>query len=317
MKKFPLYLALVALVSLMGCQSEGGSSNDNPYDTTSTVQIEPTTYELSFLLNADQSWQVKDKRMEIVTLRPGEKGENVSKTSTIITRKFNAKEMDRDQLIPITVTYKHVYGEGGGEEGKFLYDSNDPQSGPGNGLEYLMETQLDFRIAPATGQLVDLVGGDDLIERMTGGTGMQDFGNNMMKEQLSPDFFFMPENPVAEGASWQRTGRISSRYNVSYTSTYSLESISAEEVVISQETEIIPLPEAEANLSTGENGEGIRHELTGTSSGEFTLNRNSGLVMLRSSTTQMEGERLLIGKDGVVTERIPIQIDIERYAETK
>jgi len=306
MKKRFLPLLMLALVSF-AC--EPSSEAETPAETQAPTPDEPQepTYALNLNLVPDASWSVKEKRTEVTTLNPDAAAPAVSKVSTVITRKFNPQAVDKEQMLPINISYVGVYGEGSDGENKFLYDSNDPNTGPGNGLEHLLDTRLEVRLFPSTGQVVDIVGGKDMMERTTGQPDDAGRGDELFRQQLGAEFNFLPEDAVTIGDSWTRTGRFTSTYNVKYTSTYTLASVKGDRAVIDQATEITPIP-------TDELGEvlPVRYDLLGSASAKITLELSSGRVLQRESSSVMEGELVIEGGENQA-----VKIEIESYAESK
>ena len=299
------------LLFALGCQEESTTTTQDQSETPS----EPT-YNLQYNLEADDAWMVKDQRIETTTIDPGTPEEMTITMKTVISRKYNSTGIDKENALNLSMNYNHVYAKYSGPDGEWEYDSAVPSTHrEAGGLEFLAGESLEMRMDRNSGQVFGMRGGNRLLEKMTGDSVAAQIGDQLMLEQAMPEFYIFPDGAVEVGANWERSGSFSSRYNVNYTNTFTLESRDGQTAVVKLNAAVSPIEAAQAIPGAGPDGAGIRHELTGTSTGTITVDEVSGKTNMRSSTTNMEGHRLTLGPDGNEISRSPIKIHIQRDSE--
>lgn len=133
-------------------------------------------------------------------------------------------------------------------------------------------------ILAKTGDILEVNGGEELVEKMTASSGLEDdFSKNMMRKSLESEFgsqaladsykqmtFIYPENKVKMGDTWKNTyqGKMQTE------NTWTLESLTSEHATISGKAEVI--------MDIKEPASTMR--LTGTQETFITTDLSSGFV---------------------------------------
>jgi len=152
----------------------------------------------------------------------------------------------------------------------------------------LLEQPVEM-VLSKTGAILEVIGGDSLVNRMANASGLEDdFSKNMMKKSLKEEFgsealsnsyeqmtFIYSEHKVMVGDTWQNTytGKLNTQ------NTWTLNAIEDENTIISGNAAITMTVE---ELTTTMN-------LNGTQNTELTANHKNGFIKLMKVVSEATG----------------------------
>lgn len=309
----------LALLGLMSCESETTTETGSTDTTATNVADAPEgpTHNLKWNVSQDYSFVQKGKQAEKITTYPGSNQEQVSKMAVTASRKYVIGEMDKEGAFHVSMNYVGVMGEFKGPNGKWMYDSNSKESKgqPGNGLENLPGTNVQFRIDPNTGQVIEVFDSEELDKIVAAGSGQIEAPDKVVREALQPEWYVYPDGPKAIGSAWTRDLKMKYQYQIGLTMNFKIASIENDQAKIVFNATAVPLPKGEMVMGKTESGESFYHELNGSSDGEIIADAASGVFLSQTSTTVLEGHKVVLDANGLEKERIPLKIEMEGFSE--
>ena len=318
MKLKYLFFCLI-LIGFMGCESESTSEGgEGTTTTTPEVSEKPSepTYNLKWTVPNDYSFVQKGKQAEKITVNPGSDQEQVSKLSITANRKFNIGKVDKEGAFGVTMNYMGVMGEFKGPSAKWLYDSNAAKDGEkAGGLEKLSGSSVQFRIDPNTGQVIEVFDSEELANVLAVNGEKIESPDKVVREALQPEWYVFPDGAVKINEEWTREVKLKHQYQVALISTFKIASRENDRATIAFTGTATPLAKAELVMGKTENGEDFYHELSGTTSGEIVVEEASGAFISQTTTATLEGQRIILDRNGLEKQRIPIKIEMESFSE--
>ena len=204
---------------------------------------------------------------------------------------FKLVEGEKNGSMLMEVTYSLLSFSQDGWMGKVDYDSSRDDA-KGNPLTELLAfangESFSVKMTPR-GDVLEVNGADELIERVLEKAGVSDeaerkvkerilrghFGGDVIKEIMGKKiFWFYPGEGVSEGKSWKKKTVISDRYPMIIESNCMLKEIKDGKIII--DIDSLLEPNTEANVS--DSGKLI-YSLSGSQKGSLTLNGKSGFIL--------------------------------------
>ena len=317
MKLKYLFFCLI-LIGFMGCESESSSGGGEGSTTDPEVSEKPAepTYNLKWTVPNDYSFVQKGKQAEKITTNPGSDQEQVSKLSVTANRKFNIGKVDKEGAYSVAMNYISVMGEFKGTSAKWMYDSNAAKDGEkAGGLEKLAGSRVEFRIDPNTGQVIEVFDSEELANVLAVNGEKVENPDKVVREALQPEWYVFPDGGVKLNEEWTREIKLKHQYQVALVSTFKIASRENDQAKIAFSGTATPLAKSELVMGKTENGEDFYHELSGTTSGEIIVDEASGAFISQNTTATLEGQRIILDKNGLEKQRIPVKIEMESFSE--
>jgi Family of unknown function (DUF6263) len=262
-----------------------------------------------------------DKVSLEVKLTPGMVYRQVSKTDQKITEtimgmktvihavnaiyfKNEVLAVDAQGIAEIKCTYERVTMEMDNDmTGKKSYDSDKPDEG-GTGLEStgfngLVGRSITFKM-DKRGMVTEVSGVDSLFASILASTGSKadgpakgmtektlkaTFGDEGMKSMMQAASIQYPDVLVAEGDTWGKQVESVSAMPMQMETTYKVDHIDADKVVLSYEGTIAS--DKEKALEFGPISMGV--DLSGTTSGTAEISRKTGMILSSTSKNDISG----------------------------
>lgn len=245
---------------------------------------------LEYTLEKGALFTVKQHAEQVITQElDGATHELISKIDGIL--EFKVLE-ERDSIYEIALTFKDInlnmtssiQGELMNVHAKEV-NEDDMQS---KIFSSLLNSPVQMILAK-TGDILEVNGGDSLVLKMAGASGLKDeFSLNLMKKSLQKEFgsealsdsykqmtFIYPENPVKIGDSWknEHSGKLGAK------NTWTLETLTKDEVIIN----------GTANVTMDVTELATVMKLTGTQQTRITADPVSGFIQKMTVEGQSKG----------------------------
>ena len=306
------------LIGLWGCESDSSTDNNTPETNGTKAPEQPSepTYNIKWTVPNDYSFTQKTKQGYQITYNPGTDQEDIAKLSMTSNRKFNIGKVDKEGAFAVTMTYLGVMGEYKGPDGKWAYDSNGSQKGqPASGLEKMVGTQVQFRLDPNSGQVVEVFSSEDLENVLAMEDINLDAPEKVAREVLQPEWYVFPDGPVKLEQEWTREIKLKYQYQIALNMTFKIASRENGQAKIIYSATVNPLEQKDMVMLKSKKGETFYHELNGSVSGEIMVDEPSGAFISHMTTSTMEGDRIFLDKNGLEKSRLPMKVEMEINSE--
>jgi len=236
-------------------------------------------------------------------IQPTIQGEQVTTTQTFgFGHTFRVQQVAADGTATCEVTYDSVViQQGGGLQPKLEYDSTDtsaPVPPAARQFAGIVGQRYSIKITP-TGRVIDVQGGQAIIERLNKAFGLSDEGvpkerngNAVVKAMLEQFTAVYPDQPVAVGDSWITRTMMYMGFPMLAASRYTLEDRQGGVAVVGVASNVqTPATAAPVKMGTSS----IRYDLSGKQSGKLHLDESSGWILRSEFTQRVSGTMKLEG----------------------
>lgn len=225
---------------------------------------------------------------------------------------YEVQKKKRNGIHNVDLTYEAIKFSNATPMGSATYDSSDPNSEPNmqtQAYAALVGQQLQLEMTKR-GEIQEVSGIESLINHMIDAYGIpegpqkeevrtlvnQQFNEESIKNQLASVAITYPEEALKVGDSFDNTGEITAGFAMTINSTYTVESISKDAVVLN----------VKSTLMTGDNSEPMSmqgmemiYKLKGTQEGKVTIDPKTGWVVQSNIKLTAEGDVELLPNDQV------------------
>ena len=231
------------------------------------------------------------------------------------------ESVDADGNMDLAMTYEAIrFVQDAPGLGRTEYDSRTPPENVppmARGFAALVGRGFVLRVTPK-GQILDVDGVDEMVEGMLAsleappGTDLamlaeqlrKQFSDQILKETFQPLMGFYPENPVDAGDRWAKTFAMAKIFPHVQINEYEL-------TERGDHGDVIRLT---GTIKPNENGDpmalgplSLAPLLTGTHSGTFSVERDTGFLVALDYEQAMSGQ--FVGETGGESFEVPVQVD--------
>ena len=170
------------------------------------------------------------------------------------------------------------------------------------------------------GEILNITGGKEIADKLLATMNVQDatsqaqirgqfskfIGDDFVKDNLASQFKLFPDSAVAVGDTWQMKSMLPAGIQGDAETKYTFDDLSDKQATIVSVSEINN-PDGKMSLM----GTDVTMNTTGKQEGHFETDVTTGLLMNSQSTTTMEGNFQVMGKE------IPVSIKVTRHITGK
>ncbi|HHG83676.1 MAG TPA: hypothetical protein ENJ82_02910 [Bacteroidetes bacterium] len=193
----------------------------------------------------------------------------------------------------------------------WVYDSNDPHSRKNAlGYESLPGNTLEVRLNPATGQVLNVRGGET-IYRILGRDDLAGEANSIFLDRFNQELYIYADGPLDIGQQWTRTFNVAAPYGLQYVHTFTLEKHKKKQGFLKRESQI-----STGMMPGNLYADNRKFSLTGTQTAELNVDLESGIIYGLVAHTELKGQQKMPagpGRENPV--KTPIQVKIDLISE--
>ncbi|MEP7279860.1 MAG: DUF6263 family protein [Bacteroidota bacterium] len=218
---------------------------------------------------------------------------------TTATGNVELKEVtDSGYLFSNTVKHMVIKGSGMGQDMHFDSDKKEDMDGQ---IGQAMKDQVDVEQVIKVDKQGNIAGTQAADDSKTGGmASMMNFTGNMIKGQPYFMLIHLPAKKIKSGESWTDSSGVDTTLKT--VTTYTVKNMSADGIVVSFTGTLAK----KGNIS--QNGMEIQMDMTGTTRGEATYEKDSGLLKTTTSTSEIKGTLGIMGQNAPVAATVTANI---------
>lgn len=262
------------------------------------------TLELNLEQGADYTININNKQ-HLVTMVGDKKMEN--KTSMIVDLNWKVnRKYGRDSTL-IEASYNHFLMDVDAGSNQFHIDSKETDTNPNKYFHSLITLMHNHPVTfktNAQGEMLDIRGVDDLRKATRDSLpNVPESAQKMLDKLLTVDALkstfnitaIYPKKPVAVGDTWENDLTVNNIASLRLHQKFTLKSFTPENAVLSVSTRI-----ESAKDSISLNGMTLPVQVQGTRSGQYTLDRATGLLTNGTVDEQLEIRMSIKGQNFVI-----------------
>ena len=336
-KIFSIFLSALVLYSMFSCKNGTGHSQEvdsNNYESKSNDTVNNPAGKIYTVVNGVKKYHGG------LRLVKGDKYLYTLKAGIATNLEINDKEIETNNESEIGLIYEVVKDSANTFLLKITYnklhlklhktDTDDQEFDADNAAE--TQDQMDKLLSDIKGSSIMILvndkgdvlsaaGGQEIMDKIMKPMAMESLetkkkvggfvdkltGENFIQENMKEGFKVFPVGGVSEGDSWNNRTTQSAEMKFDVNSKYTFSSLDDGIALIDVEGIIDNIKDQKTKFM----GYDVTTSLSGTQSGQFKLDISSGLIIYSKTSTSINGNLQLFGKD------VPVKIKVKKESKAK